>query len=40
MADQKVVDADQLRADVAKQGGLVRQMKKDGAPQEESEFCC
>ena len=29
------VDIDGLRASVAKQGGIVRQLKKDGAPQEE-----
>jgi len=29
------IDIDGLRASVAKQGGIVRQLKKDGAPQEE-----
>lgn len=29
------IDIDQLRANVTKQGGIVRQLKKDGAPQEE-----
>ena len=29
------IDIDQLRASVTKQGGIVRQLKKDGASQEE-----
>ena len=29
------IDIDELRASVVKQGGLVRQLKKDGAAQEE-----
>ena len=29
------IDIDALRASVVKQGGIVRQLKKDGAPQEE-----
>ena len=29
------IDIDQLRANVTKQGGIVRQLKKDGASQEE-----
>ena len=29
------IDIDQLRVNVTKQGGIVRQLKKDGAPQEE-----
>lgn len=32
---QNTVDIDGLRASVVKQGGLVRQLKKDGASQEE-----
>ena len=32
---QNIVDIDGLRASVVKQGGLVRQLKKDGASQEE-----
>ena len=31
----ETIDIDQLRANVAKQGGIVRQLKKDGASQEE-----
>lgn len=31
---QNTVDIDGLRASVVKQGGLVRQLKKDGASQE------
>ena len=36
------IDIDELRASVVKQGGLVRQLKKDGAAQEEvtaGSFC-
>ena len=35
MSDAAPLDLDALRAAVTKQGGLVRQLKKDGAPQEE-----
>ena len=31
----ETIDIDQLRASVTKQGGIVRQLKKDGASQEE-----
>ena len=33
--NMETIDIDQLRANVAKQGGIVRQLKKDGASQEE-----
>ena len=31
----EIMNTDELRASVSKQGGLVRQLKKDGAAQEE-----
>ena len=31
----EIMNTDELRASVVKQGGLVRQLKKDGAAQEE-----
>ena len=33
--NMETIDIDQLRASVTKQGGIVRQLKKDGASQEE-----